>query len=67
VWGLGYASSPNQSDDDHAETEEDNEEARNTVEVQEMIWKGESVTDKLVDIYNSTRLRDVYNYRWWSP
>lgn len=49
------------------ETNED--EAREASVIADKILKGEQLDDEadLESIYNSTRLRDIYNNRWWSP
>lgn len=66
LWGLGYVSSENEEDDDMNDMEEDEAEATMAVRVADKILKGESIDEDKEVIYDSQRLRDIYNNRWWN-
>lgn len=67
IWGLGYASSNDESDDDAADMELTEDEARTNAKIAEKILKGDDIQEDRETIADSTRLRDVYNNRWWNP
>lgn len=67
LWGLGYVSDENEEDDDQGELEEDFDEAGQASEIQDSIFAGVDLDQTVLNtISESTRLRDVYNHRWWS-
>ena len=67
LWGIGYVSSDHEQDDDE-EDEEDPDEAVQYEDIRRRIFKGEIELDmeEFETISSNTRLRDIYNYRWWS-
>lgn len=69
LWGLGYGSSANDEDDDGLDMEADEDEALVAARLSDKILKNdEELNDEEKEtVYDSTRLRDVYNNRWWKP
>lgn len=66
LWGIGYVSSDHEDDEDEGDLEEDPDEAAENEELRERILRGEEFEmNDFETISNTTRLREVYNYRWW--
>lgn len=66
LWNLNYESSHGSEDLDAYDLEEDEQEAVEAAQVSDKILGGESIEELKQTIVESTRLRDVYNNRWWS-
>ncbi len=69
IWDLGYYSSDWEEDRDEDEILEDEEELLEEAQIINKInLKQESLSyAEMETVSYSTRLRDVYNDRWWSP
>lgn len=69
LWGLGYVSSDHEQDDDEEDGEEDADDSANQEDIKQKILKGDIIDfdmEEFETISNSTRLREIYSYRWWS-
>jgi hypothetical protein len=67
IWGIGYISSDHEPDNDESDLEEDAAESAENEELRQRILNGEIDFDmeEFETISNTTRLREVYSYRWW--
>ena len=67
LWGIGYVSSEWEPEEDEAEAEQmDEEELTEECELERKILDGgELEMHEMETVSDSTRLRDVYNHRWW--
>lgn len=64
---MNYESSDESEDTDLYDMVVDEQEAAETAEITQKILKGDSLEEYKQVIVESTRLRDVYNSRWWNP
>ncbi len=67
LWNLNYESSHGSEDIDAYDLEESEQEAAEATQVSDKILNGEPIEELKQVIVESTRLRDVYNNRWWNP
>ena len=67
LWGIGYVSSDWEAEEDEGEADQmDEEELTEECELERKILDGvELEMHEMETVSDSTRLRDVYNHRWW--
>lgn len=67
LWGIGYLTSDDEEERDDEELIEDEDELFEEAEIMNKIrYKQEISASEMETISYSTRLRDVYNNRWWN-
>ena len=67
LWGIGYITSDDEEERDDEELIEDEDELFEEAEIMNKIrYKQEISASEMETISYSTRLRDVYNNRWWN-
>jgi len=67
LWGIGYVSSEYEADAGHdSDWEADEKEhAANCALAEKMLDKQVLDEDDMERVYDSSRLRDIYKYRWY--
>lgn len=68
IWGIGYVSSEHEADDDEADMEEEGDESIENDNLRDKIFKQDEIDlegEDFEQIYNQSKLRDAYSYRWW--
>jgi hypothetical protein len=71
LWGIGYVTSDHSEDEDEGDTEEQedsayNEDLRRKILTFAQAGDVEFDRDEFETISSTTRLREIYQYRWWS-
>ena len=66
LWGIGYISSDQEEQRDDDEELEDEDELFKEFEIIQKIHSGQPLSPaQMENVWYSTRLRDIYNNRWW--
>ena len=67
LWGIGYISSDYVDERDDEEMLDDEDELFEEAELGQKIRNGQELSaSQMETVWYSTRLRDIYNNRWWS-
>lgn len=71
LWGIGYVSSDYEQDDDEDDHEEDPDDGAYCEDLKRKILSNQGDPEKFTmdefdTISSTTRLREIYSYRWWS-
>jgi hypothetical protein len=71
LWGIGYITSDHSEDEDEDDNEEEgdcayNEDLRRKILSQSQGGDVDFEVDEFENISSNTRLREIYQFRWWS-